>query len=107
MVVGVCQVRLSIPGNDSLKGKRSVVRAILDRARARFNVAAAEVADLDALGAATLGFTVVSNDGGHVSSMLDAIGAFVSENVRAVVTDVHTELVHVGAIHEGRRRRGT
>ncbi len=106
MVVGVCRLRLSIPGNDSLKGKRSVVRQILDRVRARFNVSAAEVSDLDALGTATLGFSVVSNDGAHANAMIDTVSAFVTDNVRAMVTDVHTELVHVGTMHQGGRRRG-
>ena len=44
MVVGICRVVLALPWNDSLKGKRSVVKRILERARVRFNVAAAEVA---------------------------------------------------------------
>jgi uncharacterized protein len=106
VVVGVCRLRLSIPGNDSLKGKRSVVRQIVDRVRARFNVSIAEVADLDSLGTATIGFSVVSNEGSHADSMLDTIASFVTSNVRANVTDVHTELVHVGTMHDGGRRRG-
>ena len=48
MVVGVCTVQLEIFGNESLKGKRSVVKPILARVRDHFNVAAAEVDDLDA-----------------------------------------------------------
>lgn len=106
MVVGVCRLRLSLPGNDSLKGKRSVVRQIVDKVRARFNVAVAEVGDLDALSSATIGFAVVSNEGSHADSMLETVSAFVGANVRAVVTDVTTELVHVGTMHEGGRRRG-
>ena len=106
MVVGVCRLRLSLPGNDSLKGKRSVVRQIVDKVRARFNVAIAEVADLDALGSATLGFAVVSNEGAHADSMIETVMSFIGANARAVVTDVSTERVHVGSMHEGSRRRG-
>jgi uncharacterized protein YlxP (DUF503 family) len=87
MVVGICRIVLSLPGNDSLKGKRSVVRSILERARTRFHVAAAEVADMDAHRRATLGFVVVSNDARHVESMLDKLVGFVAGAGEALVID--------------------
>jgi uncharacterized protein YlxP (DUF503 family) len=73
MVVGVCRVAFSLPGNASLKGKRSVVRRIVDRTRAKFNAAVAEVADLDSHRRAVIGVSVVSNDTRHANSMLDHI----------------------------------
>jgi len=96
VIVGVCRVVLSLPGNDSLKGKRAVVRSILDRARSRFNVAAAEVDALDIHRRAVLGFAVVSNDARHVQSMVDKITAFVEQATEALLVDRHVELVHVG-----------
>ena len=96
MVVGVCRIVLLLPGNDSLKGKRAVVRKVLERSRSRFNVAAAEVGDLDSRRRAVLAFTVVSNDGRHANSMLDRIASFVSANAEAVVADRATELINLG-----------
>lgn len=96
MVVGVCRIVLSLPGNDSLKGKRAVVRRIVDRARNKFNVAAAEVGDLDVHRRATLGFSVVSNDASHVHSILDKLTAFVAGATEALVVDRQTEIVHFG-----------
>lgn len=96
MVVGVCRITLSIPGNDSLKGKRRVVRRIVDRARNHFNAAVAEVGYLDEHRRAELGFAVVSNDARHANSMLDNIAAFVSGLTEAVIIDRNLELVHVG-----------
>jgi uncharacterized protein YlxP (DUF503 family) len=65
MVVGVCSIDLHIPGNDSLKGKRSVVRRIKERVRNTFNVSVAEVEDLDKLQRAGLGIssTITSKSG--------------------------------------------
>lgn len=100
MVVGACRITLALPGNDSLKGKRSVVRPILDRMRARFNVAAAEVATQDHLGYATIGFAVVSNERAHAQSMIDTIASFVSQSGRAVVTSRDSELVSIGTFGE-------
>lgn len=103
MVVGVCRITLSIPGNDSLKGKRAVVRPLLDRVRARFNVAAAEVDALDSLRTAVLGFAVVSNDGAHANSMIDTVADFVAAQGKAVVVGRNMELLHVGELGMGRR----
>jgi uncharacterized protein len=87
MVVGICRIVLSLPGNDSLKGKRSVVRSIVERARIRFHVASAEVADMDAHRRATLGFAIVSNDARHVESILDKLVGFVAGAGEAQVID--------------------
>jgi len=97
VVVGVLRVVLSLPGNDSLKGKRAIVKKILERARSRFNVAAAEVSDMDVHRRATLGFTVVSNDGRHAESMIDTIMSFVAGATEAIVLDRKSELLRVGA----------
>jgi len=83
MVVGVCQILLSLPGVTSLKAKRSIVRKVLDRTKNRFNVSAAEVGQQDAHRRATLGFAVVSGDRRHANSMLDSIASFVSWRKRA------------------------
>lgn len=96
MVVGVLRVDLSIPGNRSLKGKRSVVRKVLDRVRNRFQVSAAEVAHLDAHQRAGLAFAVVSNDGRHANEMLDRIADAVEGLGVAVLTARRTELVPIG-----------
>ncbi len=87
---------MSLPGNDSLKGKRKVVRSILDRLRHRYNVAAAEVDDLDVHRRAVLGFAVVSNDVSHVHSMLDTLTSAVAGASNALIVDRRTEIVHVG-----------
>jgi uncharacterized protein YlxP (DUF503 family) len=94
MVVGVCRVAFSLPGNASLKGKRSIVRRIVERTRAKFNVAVAEVAELDAHRRAVIGVAVVSNDARHANSMLDHISAFMSGISEAVVTERTLEILH-------------
>lgn len=94
MVVGLCRVVLALPWNDSLKGKRSVVKSILERARVRFHVAAAEVADLDVHRRATLGFAVVSNDVRHAQSVLDKLVSFVASATQATLVDQSRSIEH-------------
>ncbi|MGB5811039.1 MAG: DUF503 domain-containing protein [Polyangiales bacterium] len=95
MVVGVCQISLSLPGVNSLKAKRSIVRRVVDRASNRFNVAVAEVGRQDVHRQALLGFAVVSGDRRHANSMLDSIVSFVEGATEAIVTDRSTELLSV------------
>ena len=94
MVVGVCLVTFSLPGNASLKGKRSIVRRIVDRTRAKFNAAVAEVDALDVHRRAVIGVSVVSNDGRHVNSMLDRICSFMSGLTEAVLLERSLEIIH-------------
>lgn len=96
MVIGICRIDLSLPGNASLKGKRSVVRRICDRTTGRFNAAVAEVEDQDVLQAATIGVAVVSNSPRHVNSMIDRIVSFIEGIGEALVVDRDMEIVHYG-----------
>jgi uncharacterized protein YlxP (DUF503 family) len=95
MVVGLCRIVLALPWNDSLKGKRSVVKSVLERARGRFQVAAAEVADHDVHRRATLGFAVVSNDVRHARSVLDKLVGFVAGATQAELVEQQTSVEHV------------
>ena len=60
MVIGALTVRLLLRESRTLKDKRQVVRSVLDRARAGFNVSAAEVGTHEDVKVATLGFAAVA-----------------------------------------------
>ncbi len=94
MVVGICQMALLLHGNDSLKGKRQVLKSIIQRARQRFNVAVAEVDDQDLWQKAVLGICAVSNDRQHVNSMLDQVVNFVDNMQLAEVSDSQIEIIN-------------
>jgi uncharacterized protein YlxP (DUF503 family) len=97
VVVGICRITFHLEGNDSLKGKRRVVRRVIDRTRNKFNVAVAEVDALDQHRRAVIGLAVVSNDAAHVNSMLDTIADFACGASEAMVLDRSIELIHAGA----------
>ncbi len=73
MNVGTLRVRLRLPENGSLKGKRKIVKSISSRVGNKFNVSVAEVDDLDHWQAVTLGMACVSNDGRHANEMLSKL----------------------------------
>ena len=71
MVIGICNVELHLPGNGSLKGKRSILKPLLARLRREFNLAAAEVGCNDAWQSAEVAFVTVANDPGRVHAVLE------------------------------------
>ena len=68
---------LHLPAVHSLKEKRAVIRPILDGARHRFQVAAAEVDHQDQWQRAGLGMAAVGSTIGHVGEVLDRVERFV------------------------------
>ncbi|MYE55052.1 MAG: DUF503 domain-containing protein [Chloroflexi bacterium] len=79
MNVGVCKVRLQIPENQSLKGKRRVIASMSQRIRNRFGVAVAEVEDNESWQMATLGIAYVSSSVRHADEVLDTSSPTSSE----------------------------
>jgi uncharacterized protein YlxP (DUF503 family) len=94
MNVGVSKVRLQIPENQSLKGKRRVISSMSQRIRNRFGVAVAEVEDNESWQMATLGIACVSGSVRHADEVLDNVIAYI-ENSRedVVVLDVEQETI--------------
>jgi uncharacterized protein len=86
MVVGIAEIRLLLPGPRSLKEKRRILRSLLDRLRARYPVAVAEVGDQDLWNRATVGVACVSNEGAHAYQVLGQVLRFV-ESVGEVEID--------------------
>jgi len=90
MVIGICQLDFRIPENQSLKGKRHVVRKMIDRVRHRFNVAISEVGDNDLWQRGQIGICTVGNDRRHINSSLDKVVDFIEK--MNLVEMVRTEM---------------
>ncbi|MCL2150030.1 MAG: DUF503 domain-containing protein [Dehalococcoidia bacterium] len=77
MNVGVLKMRLHLPENLSLKGKRQVIKSVVAQLQNKFHVSAAEVADNDLWQVATVGAVYVSNDPRFTNEVLSKAAAFV------------------------------
>src|SRR5260370_17380175 len=73
LAIGVARVVLHLPDSGSLKSKRHVVSGLLRRVRARYQVSAAEVGELDRWQLAELAIATVSGDGRHADEVLAAV----------------------------------
>ena len=80
MHVSVCQIELRIPENQSLKGKRQVIKSIITRLQNRYKVSVAEVDNQNLWQLATLGIACVSNHRRHADETLSNVVKFIVQN---------------------------
>ncbi|NQU09968.1 DUF503 domain-containing protein [bacterium] len=87
MVIGILQLDLGIPGADSLKAKRTVLRSLKDRVRQKFNVSIAEVDDNDQWQRGALAVVVVANDRRFANQILSKTAEYAEHHHDLVVED--------------------
>ncbi|MEA3298414.1 MAG: DUF503 domain-containing protein [Chloroflexota bacterium] len=80
MNVGACKLELRLPENQSLKGKRRVVKSIIARLQNEYNVSVAEIDNQELWQLATLGISCVSNHRVHAEEMLTQAVKYVARN---------------------------
>jgi hypothetical protein len=95
MIVAAARITLIIPENDSLKGKRKVVRSLIEKARHKFEAAVAEVGDNDLWRKAQIGVAVVGNDPQILSTRLSQIMKFMENQHLAEIIDSQVELCYL------------
>ena len=95
MIVAAARIVLMLPDNHSLKGKRQVVRSLLEKVRHRFDAAAAEVDGHDLWQRAELGVALVGNDATLLGTRLQQIMRFIEDQHLAEIIDSQVELVHI------------
>jgi len=94
MVVGICTLELSLPGNGLLKDKRSVLKPLVIRLRREFNVSVAEVGDQDTWRSATLAVAAVSNDQAYVHGLFERVVKWVeSSHLPVELVDWQVEII--------------
>lgn len=93
MVIGILTITLAIPGANSLKDKRQVLKSLLDSIRNKFNVSIAEVGENDSWRRAIIGASCVSNDRGMANRILDKVVDFVESYPVISLVSVELEFV--------------
>ena len=95
MIVAVARLTLMLHDNNSLKGKRKVVRSLIEKVRHRFDAAIAEVEDHDKWQRAKIGVALVGNDSTLLKSRLDQIMQFMENQHLAEIIDSQVELCYL------------
>ena len=95
MVVGICRLDLRISENNSLKGKRRILKRIIERVKNKFNVSIAEVANHDLWQSSQIGFCMVGNDKRFINSALDKIMDFIEGMNTAEIIQSDIEIINI------------
>ncbi len=94
MVIGACTIQIHLPGNGSLKGKRGILKPLLNQLRHEFKVAAAEVGENDVWQSAEIALAAVANESGHVHAVLERAVHWIEVNYPEVqVVDWEIEIL--------------
>jgi uncharacterized protein YlxP (DUF503 family) len=95
MIVAAACITLLIPDNDSLKGKRKVVKSLIDKVRHKFEAAVAEVGDNDLWQKARVGVALVGNDSQLLNTRLSQIMKFVENQYQVEIIDSQVEFCYL------------
>ncbi|MDJ0783675.1 MAG: DUF503 domain-containing protein [Desulfosarcinaceae bacterium] len=93
MVVGTGIITLRIHDCRSLKGKRKVVKSVVQRIRNNFNASVAEVGANDIYQRAEIGIAMAGNDSQVINSKLDKVFNMVEDLGLAEVIDSEYEII--------------
>ena len=97
MVIGCCSLKFYLHGNNSLKGKRRVLRALKDRLKNNFNVSVAEVGDHDVWQNIHLGISAVGSDQPYIHGLLSKVIDAIERMNLAEIVDCKTETLNVSS----------
>ena len=78
-----------------MKGKRRVVKSLMERVRHKFEAAVAEVGDNDLWQKARIGVALVGNDSQLLEARLQQIMMFIENQYLAEIIDYQVELCYL------------
>ncbi len=90
--VGVLRVDIFIPGSESLKDKRRVLRSLIERIRGRFGVSCSELDAQELWQRAVIGVACVSGSNTEALATIENVLAWVSRQDDFEVTGVLKEV---------------
>lgn len=93
MVVGTGIITLRIHDCRSLKGKRKIVKSVVQRIRNNFNASVAEVGANDIYQRAEIGIAMAGNDQQVINSKLDKVFNMVEDLGLAEVIDSEYDII--------------
>jgi uncharacterized protein YlxP (DUF503 family) len=96
MIVGVARLSVRLPENNSLKGKRKIVKSLIGQVGSRFNVAVSEVAEHDMWKNAEIGISAVGNSHSVINSALDKVLDFIESTCLVEIVETDIEIIHFG-----------
>jgi uncharacterized protein len=95
MVIGALVIQFHIYENQSLKGKRKIVRSMIDKVKGKFNVSIAEIGSNDKWQIIELGVSAVANDRRFIDSSLAAVLTYLDSLCLAEIVNTRMEIINM------------
>jgi len=96
MVVGVSRVDIFFPENHSLKDKRQMLRKVIEKTRAKFNISMIEVDQSNLWQRASIGFTVAGVRQDHVNKVIENVHEYMESLYLGEIIDTSSEIIVIG-----------
>lgn len=95
MIIGSCKLRFTAEWVTSLKEKRMVVKSIVEKAKHKFNISAAEIDFQDIHQTIAVGFACVTNDAVLAEQIVNNVIDYMDYNTDAVLENTEIEILRV------------
>lgn len=96
MVVGASRIELFFPEAHSLKDKRQMIKKIVEKTRAKFNISMVETESSNLWQRGYVGFAVMGINKDHVYAVIENIQVFIEELYSGEIIDTWTEVIVIG-----------
>jgi len=96
MVVGVSRIEIFFPEAHSLKDKRQMIKKIVDKTRAKFNVSMVEIADSNLWQKGHISFAVMGINKDHVQVAIENVQKYIESLYAGEIIDNWTEIIVMG-----------
>lgn len=91
MIISIARIELSLPGVNSLKEKRRILKSLLAKLKNKFNISIAEIDDNDILRKAVVGAAIVSNKSSFGDQVIAKVIDEIKKRPDLVLIDYQTE----------------
>lgn len=92
MIIGTIKIRIHVPWVQSLKEKRSIVKSVVAKTRQKFNVAIAEIEEMDHHQFIVLGIACVSNEQKMADRLCNQVLRFIDQTTEGNIIDEEWEI---------------
>lgn len=93
MIIGTCLVKIRIFEASSLKEKRQVIKSLMGRLKARFNISVAEVGAYDSWQTSEIGFSLTTNNSNHANEIISKVINFIDGDSRVEILEENIEIM--------------
>lgn len=96
MVVGVSCIEIFFSESHSLKDKRQMIKKVVEKTRAKFNISIIEVKQTNLWQRASIGFALMGVNRDHVDAAIENVHRYIESLYVGEIINTWTEIIVMG-----------